>query len=116
MTKDASPSPSAGLGRLRSSHGRGVTGAIAIALGRRSAVDVHENGLAIWDTLGRRIAVPFGEIDAIYYEAEGLLRETPSIVLVTFSGARVRVPSDVREIGGVVQSLDRCLLTARKPR
>lgn len=99
------------LGRLRSSHGRAVAGIVAIAFGRRSAVDVHENGLAILDMIGRRSEVMFSDVDAIHYEAVGLLRGALRLTLVTFAGVRVGIPSDIAALDVVVDAIDRAVTT-----
>jgi hypothetical protein len=100
--------PRGGLGERRSSHGLGIGGVVASLLGAPGAgVDVHENGLVVWGAWGRRTEILFDDVDAIHHGYEEFFGRVPRLMLVTFAGQRVRLPSGIDDLDGVIDALDR---------
>jgi hypothetical protein len=96
------------LGKRKSWHTRAIGGsALAAASGGWLHVDVHEHGLAFRGiTEVVKFRLHFDDIDAMHYDCDGLLHGPPRVVLVTFEGERIAIPSDLHDLDVVLDALD----------
>ena len=98
------------LGAVRSQHswpiGRGLG---AVVAGTWTGGDVHEHGLAFRGMgTSARAAIPFDEVDNVFYDC-GLLPGPPRVVIVTFDGRRLAIPSYTDDLDLVLDAIDRAV-------
>ncbi|MBX3187387.1 MAG: hypothetical protein KF819_10250 [Labilithrix sp.] len=104
---DALPPPK-DVGARRSSHPRmGARGAVALLAGASAVVNLHEHGFVITGWFAKPAEILFDDVDAVYFDFEGLVPRPPQIDLVTFDGRHAILPRDLHDLDRVVAALER---------